>query len=97
MKINLYNMKGLADWIGGADSPTMDEINIIVTAGTIYKMAYQLQHFFEAMEKIDTKGNQGPTYTNDQHKCGMSFAYNKSLTILKNALIHKEDEYTLDA
>ena len=52
MKINKENMKRLADWIGGADAPTLDEVTKVVTAGTIYKMAYQNQKFFEAMEKL---------------------------------------------
>ena len=52
MKINLENMKMLADWIGGADAPTMNEITEVVTAGVVYKMAYQNQKFFEAMEKL---------------------------------------------
>ena len=94
MKINLYNMKGLADWIGGAVPPTMDEINILVTAGTIHKMAYQNQKFFEAMEKINNKVELELSRQKDaSYTTGLMAAK----VILNNALIDKEDEYTLDA
>ena len=86
MKINLYNMKGLADWIGGADPPTMDEINILVTAGTIYKMAYQNQKFFEAMERIE----KGIAIFEDDGTVSRCIDRN-SVDILNNALIDKEE------
>jgi len=50
MKINKENMKGLAEKLDVAKPPTLEEVGI--TKDDICNMAYQIQYFFEAMEKL---------------------------------------------
>ena len=100
MKINLENMKGLAEKLDNDDA----RFPLTLTPDDMCRMAYQLQYFFEAMEKIDKESNfsfyPGVTPSEEYRQAyirGHSSAMRRCFKELNNALIHKEDEYTLDA
>ena len=90
MKINKENMKWLAEKLDKVDA----RFPLALTPDDMCNMAYQLQYFFEAMEKIKACKYESPLIldVSTWMKC-----INMTLVILNNALIHKEDEYTLEA
>ena len=85
MKINKENMKGLAEKLDVAKPPTLEEVGI--TKDDICNMAYQLQYFFEAMEKIDRQRFGADGIENYEYRLGLKYALDK----LNNALIDKEE------
>ena len=88
MKINLESMKDLARKLDYSSATLYG-----VTADDVCSMAYQLQYFFEAMEKIKKQRISADGWENFEYRSGLKCAEDK----LNNALIDKEDEYTLDA
>jgi len=95
MKINLENMKGLAEKLDVAKPPTLEEVGI--TKDDICNMAYQLQYFFEAMERIYTESKYsfypGVTPSEEYREAyihGHSSAMRRCFKELNNALIDKE-------
>ena len=90
MKINLENMKELAVGLDHVDA----EFPANLAVADVCNMAYQLQYFFEAMEKIQeeycngkvpeeqTTGNYDDAYQSGAYKCS---------EILRKALVNKED------
>ena len=84
MKINLENMKELAERL----SYTYSEIPDDITVEDICSMAYQLQYFFEAKAEIEKKVNIELHRQNDaSYTTGLIAAK----IILVNALVDKED------
>lgn len=75
MKINLENMKEIANKLDRHNS-TLEGIDV----DDVCSMAYQLQYFFEAMEKIEELVNIKGIYPKQTF-----------LDILNNALINKEE------
>ena len=88
MKINLENMKGLAEKLDVAKPPTLEEVGI--TKDDICNMAYQIQYFFEAMEYISCRCDfwKDAHFKDDRARWE---AYKDSLLTLKKTLIHKEE------
>ena len=82
MKINLENMKGLAEKLDYLKPPPFEEIG--VTDEDVCNMAYQLQYFFEALEKI-----RDETKHTDGFDSGYGVGLECALDILNNALIDK--------
>ena len=88
MKINLENMKGLAEKLDYLKPPPFEEIG--VTDEDVCNMAYQLQYFFEALEKIKVKSEfwQDAHFKDDRARYE---AYQDALTTLNKAVIDKVD------
>jgi len=76
MKINLENMKELASKMD--NNKTLDDLNM--DDFTVMSMAYQIQYFFEAMNKIKEEAVKS--------RVGMSYA----LDLLTSALVDKPDK-----
>ena len=81
MKINLENMKEIADKLDRSNA-TLEKSAI--TVDDVCSMAYQLQYFFEAMEAIDKEWEKDG---------GTDYRYGllKALRSLEYALIDKEE------
>ena len=88
MKINLENMKKLAENLDKAKPPTLEEVG--VTADDVYIMAYQIQYFFEAMEYIAGRCEfwKDAHFKDDRARYE---AYQDALTTLNKAIIDKVD------
>ena len=84
MKINLENMKELASKMD--NNKTLDDLNM--DDFTVMSMAYQIQYFFEAMEKIAGHKRNYHNIFNGRKFDG----YCDSLDILTNALVDKPEE-----
>ena len=84
MKINLENMKVLAERLDCSKPVNVDD-------ETIMSMAYQLQYFFEGMNKIQAKKDmwRGSAFKDDRARCE---AYGDSLDLLTTALVDKPEE-----
>jgi len=80
MKINLENMKELAERLDHSDV-TLNGVSV----GDVCAMAYQLQYFFEAMEKIKAAGDTWSCSTVREYRA-MAEAYNSS-ALLTSALV----------
>ena len=80
MKINKENMKGLAEKLDVAKPPTLEEVGI--TKDDICNMAYQIQYFFEAMEKLKLLPGSSEVDANTVYKV---------IDLFDNALIDKEE------
>ena len=88
MKINLENMKKLAENLDKAKPPTLEEIG--VTKDDICTMAYQIQYFFEAMEYIAGRCEfwKDSHFKDDRARYE---AYKESFDKLNSAIIDKEE------
>ena len=86
MKINKENMKGLAEKLDYLKPPPFEEIG--VTDEDVCNMAYQLQYFFEAMEKIKKQRLDADGWENFEYRSGLKCAEDK----LNKSLIDKVSE-----
>ena len=82
MKINLENMKRVGEKLDRISNADISDVGLSIDDVTM--MAYQLQYFFEAIEKIKSETNQ-PIRDMSYH--GLVRASN----ILTKALVDKED------
>lgn len=85
MKIDHENMKELAERLDRHNS-TLKEIDV----DSVCSMAYQLQYFFEAMEKIKEQADTWGKSAFIEYR-GISEGYKKSLELLTNVMIDKEE------
>ena len=87
MKINLENMKELASKMD--NNKTLDDLNM--DDFTVMSMAYQIQYFFEAMNKIQEKRDLfiNSAFKETRARCE---AYKDSLDLLNSALVDKPEE-----
>lgn len=88
MKINLENMKMVANKLDKTIPTDGDLMAMGIKAEDICNMAYQLQYFFEAKAEIEKKVNIELHRQNDvSYTTGLIAAK----IILVNALVDKED------
>ena len=87
MKINLETMKELAEKLddSGAQLEAMK-------VSDVCSMAYQLQYFFEAMDKITSQIGARPEYAKgDEFIEGFCSGTKSTIDILTNALVDKPE------